>query len=121
MKKTVSILGTKYTVHLNVPEHKDEGLMNRFGYCTPTMQKIVIADLDTIDSWKDETSYSKRVQTNITLRHEIIHAFLHESGLWGSSLESAQWALNEEMVDWVAIQFPKILKVFKQLGCEGEI
>nr|DAL02066.1 MAG TPA: protein of unknown function (DUF1858) [Caudoviricetes sp.] len=25
---------------------------------------------------------------------------------------------NEEMVDWIAIQYPKIKKVFQQLGCD---
>ena len=81
----------------------------------------MVVDFDTIDGWKDATTYSKMVQRNITLRHEILHAFLHESGLWGCSLESTSWAMNEEMVDWVAIQFPKILKVYRQLGCENEI
>ena len=45
------------------------------------------------------------------LRHEIIHAYLGESGLRSSS----EWAENEEMVDWFAIQFPKILKTFSEL------
>ena len=121
MVKTVNILGTTYKVHIGVPESKDDGLTNRFGYCNPTMQKIAVVDLDTIESWKNETSYSKQVQMNITLRHEIIHAFLYESGLWGSSLSYDRWALNEEMIDWVAIQFPKIVKIFKKLGCDGEI
>lgn len=49
-----------------------------------------------------------------TLRHEIIHAFLAESGLWGSSEPAKAWAMNEEMIDWIALQFPKILKAFKE-------
>lgn len=121
MKKSVRILGVKYDVYLDVPEYKDKDLNARFGYCTPTMKKIVIVDLNTVDVWKDEPTYSKLVQSKTTLRHEIIHAFLYESGLWGSSLASESWAMNEEMIDWVATQFPKILKVFKELGCEGEI
>ena len=121
MKKTVSILGTKYELRLDVPEHKDKDLTGRFGYCCPTMKRIVVVDLNTIESWKDETSYSKHVQTLTTIRHEVIHAFLYESGLWGSSLESTNWAMNEEMIDWIANQFPKILKVFRELGCEDEI
>ena len=121
MKKTVTILGVKYDVYLDVPEHKDKDLMGRFGYCTPTQKKIVVVDLNTVDDWRDETFYSKTVQSKTTLRHEIIHAFLYESGLWGSSLVSEHWAMNEEMIDWIAQQFPKILKVFRQLGCENEI
>ena len=45
------------------------------------------------------------------LRHEIIHAYLGESGLRGSS----GWAENEEMVDWFAIQSSKIYKTYKEL------
>lgn len=121
MKKTITILGEKYDVYLDVPEYKDKDLSGRFGYCTPTMKKIVTVDLNTVDGWKDEPTYSKLVQSKTTLRHEIIHAFLYESGLWGSSLASEQWALNEEMIDWISHQFPKILKVFRKLGCEDEI
>ena len=40
MKKTVSILGKKYDVYLDVPENKDPDLAGRFGYCTPTMEKL---------------------------------------------------------------------------------
>ena len=49
------------------------------------------------------------------LRHEIIHAFLNESGLSDSSNSVEAWAKNEEMVDWFAIQSPKIFKVFQDL------
>ena len=34
------------------------------------------------------------------IRHELVHAFLFESGLSVNS-----WADNEEIVDWIAIQF----------------
>jgi hypothetical protein len=76
--------------------------------------------MDSIEGWKDESNQSKQCVVSDTLRHEIIHCFLHESGVWGSSSGADSWAMNEEMVDWIAMQFPKILKVFKQLGCEGE-
>lgn len=42
----------------------------------------------------------------------IIHAFLHESGL-----DVCSWAHNEEMVDWLAIQFPKLYEAFLQADC----
>ena len=44
-------------------------------------------------------------------RHELIHAFLYESGL-----DSCSWAYNEEIVDWLAIQWHKINAAFDQLG-----
>ena len=52
------------------------------------------------------------------LRHEIVHAFFNESGLMDSSLQySGGWAKNEEMVDWIASQFNKIMECFKAAGC----
>ena len=41
-------------------------------------------------------------------RHEIIHAYFHESGL-------KTYAENEELVDWMAWQFPKLLATFKEI------
>lgn len=53
-----------------------------------------------------------------TLRHEIVHAFFNESGLADSSstVEGA-WAKNEEMVDWIALQGPKLCAAWKEAGC----
>ena len=117
--KVIEILGTKYEVYTDVPVNEDDGLRNRFGYSTPIEHKIVIADLSTVDGWEDESDAVKQEQVKVTLRHEIIHSFAYESGLWGSSLGVDAWALNEEMVDWLAIQFPKILKIYQELGCTG--
>lgn len=41
---------------------------------------------------------------------------MYESGLWADSNHSENWATNEEMIDWYAIQSPKIHKVFEKLG-----
>ena len=52
---------------------------------------------------------------NKVLRHEIVHAFLDESGL----MENAKFDDEhfEQMVDWIAIQFPKMQKAFEEVGC----
>lgn len=34
-------------------------------------------------------------------------------------MDVGAWAMNEEMVDWFAMQLPKIIKSFEQLGCTG--
>lgn len=34
-----------------------------------------------------------------------------------SSNMSSAWAQNEEMVDWLAIQSPKIFVTFQEVGC----
>ena len=57
------------------------------------------------------------VDVNRILRHEIIHAFLYESGL-GFNWEHKPYGHEETMVDWLAIQYPKIKKVFEKLGIE---
>ena len=116
--KKVSILGTKYNVHIGVSYQKDIELKERFGYCSHVEHTIVVGDFSTCDSWKNECEQARLAQERLTLRHEIIHAFLNESGLTSSSNGVDCWAKNEEMVDWIAIQYPKIKKVFKNLGCE---
>lgn len=117
--KIINVLGTEYSVYTDVPVGEDDGLTNRFGYASYLNRKIVVADLNTIDEWSKESEDVKKEQVKATLRHEVIHAFIYESGLYGNSLGVDAWALNEEMVDWIALQFPKILKIYQQLGCTG--
>lgn len=62
-------------------------------------------DLDNLDEVK------KRI-----LRHELLHAFMYESGLWCNSFGVNIWAENEEMTDWFAIQSPKIFELYKDLN-----
>ena len=52
------------------------------------------------------------LQEKKNFRHEIIHAFLDESGL----AENSSWAQEEEMVDWFAKQFPKLLSAFQEVN-----
>lgn len=49
------------------------------------------------------------------IRHELVHAFLFESGLSVNS-----WADNEEIVDWIAIQFPKLQAGFNAVNALKE-
>lgn len=37
---------------------------------------------------------------------------LHESGLSSNS----EWAMNEEIVDWIALQLPKIIGICNELA-----
>lgn len=110
---TVDILGTKYTVYLDVDEKDDAHLKEADGYMDHSVKRIVVAKIES-----DEQSLADlRMHAKKVLRHEIIHAFLAESGLGENSGEAGSWARNEEMVDWIAIQFPKILKAFQQCEC----
>ena len=77
---------------------------------------IVIADTDDKEYFEDLTEKEKEFYARKTLRHEITHAFFNESGLQSSAnTYDEAWPKNEEMVDWFAIQSPKIFKVFQEL------
>ena len=87
------------------------------GYCEEENKLIVVADMSEEKYFAGMDEKVQETYRKKTLRHEIMHAFLNESGLSDSSnrFDSA-WAKNEEMVDWFAIQSPKIFKVFVELG-----
>ena len=113
MKNKINILGTKYTIYKDVETEKEPRLKENYGFCDYCTKEIYISK-DT----KLEDEYSmKNLQDfeNKVIRHEIIHAFLYESGLRENSNRIIAWAENEEMVDWIAIQSPKIFKIFQEL------
>ena len=114
----IDVLGTKYEI-IRVKNGQDEYMekMHFGGYCDGTMKRIKLLDLKTVPDWQNESQYRISEQEKETLRHEIIHAFLNESGLEWNSHACDAWAKNEEMVDWFAIQTPKMLKVFKAADC----
>lgn len=104
----VNILGTDYTIESH-SKAEDAYLKNCDGYCDKTSKRIVVTtdntDLDNFD-----------VYYNKILRHEIIHAFMYESGLH-ENFKHEQWGHDETQIDWFAYQFPKMLEVFKKAGC----
>ena len=104
----VNVLGTTYTLEESNPQ-KDENLQDNDGYCDTSIKKCVVDEMKTkgVGVKKNIPEYKKAVK-----RHELIHAFLFESGL-----ASCSWAGNEEMVDWIAIQFPKMQKLFEEAQC----
>ena len=114
MKNKVNILGTEYTIKR--PRAADDPKIAEScdGYCDTSAKLLVVEAFEPDPKSKaDLEAYSKQV-----LRHEIIHAFMFESGLDNCSFcYDGSWATNEEMVDWFAIQSPKILKAFEDVGC----
>jgi len=113
MKKKINILGVNYKIY-DANEEKEVRLKTNWGFCDFHAKEIYIRD--DIDKETDETCKNLKDFKNKVLRHEIIHAFLYESGLRENTLKLEAWAENEEMVDWIAIQFPKLLKIFKELN-----
>ncbi len=105
----VNILGTEYEV-LEQSEKDNPKLRECVGLCEQYSKKIVVNDMENLQS-DIMTVENLNEYKNKVMRHEVIHAFLGESGLRHNS----EWAENEEMVDWLAIQAPKLFDVFLEL------
>ena len=101
----VNVLGERYEV---IESNGAEDIMladSSDGYCDHTTKQIVIDTFKPSDnSLGDLPAYRKQV-----IRHELVHAFLFESGLGANS-----WGGNEEIVDWIAAMFPKMMKAFDE-------
>lgn len=112
--KKVNVLGTEYTIrYCEEEEHVLLKGKYRDGCTDNSTKEIIICEKKPECELQDYEAWKKLV-----LRHEIIHAFLFESGLDASSCNfTGSWATNEEMVDWIAIQFPKLMQVFRDADC----
>ena len=109
--KTVNVLGTEYKIKFSSKEN-DPKIEGADGYFEEVSKEIYLSTSmfkndDPLVIRGLQTKYWKKV-----LRHELIHAFICESGLDSEST----WARNEEMVDWIARQFPKMADCFKEAG-----
>lgn len=114
----ISILGTDYTItkkaYADEPDFEKRSIN---GFCDSSLKQIVICDMTTYPGFENEPKAALAIDEQETLRHEIVHAFLSESGLADSSLQyNGPWAKNEEMVDWFALIGPKIFKAWHEAG-----
>lgn len=106
--KKINILGTEYKIS-EKNRIDDEILNDADGYCDKTTKEIIVCkNMD--GGLKDMDWYKKKV-----LRHEIIHAFLYESGLQENFMHP-NYGHDETYLDWFATQSPKIFKVYKDLN-----
>lgn len=114
----INVLGTEYTITIKKYD-EDEAFERRSidGYCDGLIKQIVVCEMSTYKGWEHEPPETIAVSQKETLRHEIVHAFFDESGLGSSSIRvDGAWAKNEEMVDWIALQGPKIFKAWQEAG-----
>ena len=114
---TVNILGEQYTI--TVKKYDEDEMFERCdcaGYCTGVTRSIVLCDMSTYKGWEQESLDAVKEYEKKNLRHEIVHAFFEESGLSDNSSTIEGWARNEELVDWIAIQGPKIWKAWQEAG-----
>ena len=105
---TINILGTEYEI-VRATDKEDDALTICDGYCDDTVKLIVVTSEENtaIDALKDQPALRRR-----QLRHEIVYAFLSESGLGAE----CDWAQNEEAVDWIARQGLKLYKAWTDAG-----
>ncbi|HCI84683.1 MAG TPA: hypothetical protein DHV79_08920, partial [Lachnospiraceae bacterium] len=103
MKFKITVLGREWEVLVIKPE-EDERLNDCDGFTDWTALQIVIGDRREESTLEYPLGYLFKV-----MRHEIVHAFMFESGLaenWEH--ENGQ---DEMLVDWIAIQIHKIEEV----------
>lgn len=112
-RRSIEVLGSIYVIELRDLKD-DEQLKEAVGYCSFNSHEIIIRQ--DLECFKNRTEEWITNEICCTIRHEVIHAFLHESGLDLCTFGyTGAWARNEEMVDWIALQSPKIFKVFIKL------
>ena len=101
---SIDILGTDWTVELcNKGEDAVlDGSDGSDGYADWTGNLIRIADRRKESNLENPEQYLLKV-----LRHEIVHAYMKESGLLGVMWTGADQ--EELLVDWIAVQFHKMV------------
>lgn len=105
-----NVLGTDYEIILASEKEMPNELEDRDGSIDESIKTILVENYSHLEgnphALKDRDFLIRK-----NIRHELVHAFLFESGL----AENTTWAQNEEMVDWIARQFPKMLKAFEEV------
>lgn len=94
----VNILGTDYDILIqnDNPKMKDSD-----GFCEWVAKKIIITD-----SYRNDEDVLENIDEYIhkVIRHEAFHALFAEMGI-------KKWMQDEELVDMLAMQYPKIRKI----------
>ena len=99
----VNILGSEWTVR-SATEAEEPRLENKNGFTDWTARLICLEQEPQGDIGSMETYMNK------VIRHELIHAFMDESG-FGDCFEHKLFGHEETVVDWFAHQMPKIMKL----------
>ena len=107
-KNQCFILGTRYQlINKSGIDDGDPKLVTNSAYIEVLSKKIVLDfPMQTKQTFENLSEYNKKI-----LRHEIIHAFFYESGLY-------KYYEDEVLVEWLAIQFAKISKVFNHINAD---
>ena len=106
----INVLGRPYAVTVS-NDGEEKRLTGCDGFCDETSAEIYAENYAKAVSDPCRKA-DLSVQTKKVIRHEIVHAFLFESGL----SDNSPWAQDEEMVDWIAIQGPKMYAAWREAG-----
>ena len=110
MKNKITVLGQEYKLFKGT-EKQYPVLKDANGYVDLYAKKIIIDET----AGTPESGFKSECPepaVNLIYRHEIIHAFFTESGV-AYNLSNDE---EELLTDWIAKQFPKMKKVFEELG-----
>ena len=103
-KSKISILGTDYEYRVGTV-NEDPELEGIGGYCEPYKKIISVNFAEYINDKYDDSRIPRIKEVK---RHEIIHAFVRESGVYDK--------FDEELIAaWLSTQFTKMLEVFQQI------
>ena len=94
----INILGEKYSVAKTNSKEDLELFVDSHGTCNKYRERILIDDPE-----------NRETLEKLVKRHEIVHAFIKESGLEHSEIDT------ELNAHWIASQFPKMLKIFEKV------
>lgn len=114
----IDILGTQYQICRS--DYKEDSYFakkNASGFCDSQLKILGLCNMKTYPGFEEESPEFCAAYEREVLRHEIVHAFFAESGLGdnANNIDGA-WPLNEEMIDWIALQGPKLYAAWQAAG-----
>lgn len=107
---TVRILGAIWVVR-SATETEEPRLEGVNGFTDWTTRTICLEKNTQGNLGNMETCMNK------VIRHEVVHAFMFESGL-GDSFEHKYFGHEETIVDWIAYHMENIVSVIKDIQNE---
>lgn len=102
----INVLGQEYEIQFkNGKECPKLELLQAHGIAELYDKKLIIDAEMNSKTGKEFDNFNEF--ENKVVRHEIMHAFFHEAGL-------RDYCEDETLVDWLALQIPKISKVMQE-------
>lgn len=94
----LDVLGTEYEI---LVQNDNPKMKCSDGFCEWVSKKIIITD-----SYRNDEDVLENIDDYIhkVIRHEAFHALFAEMGI-------KKWMQDEELVDMLAMQYPKIRKI----------